>query len=129
VSEKIRAASQRSKIRDLHDLLEVAGRQVNRDLVRPLADIKLWESNKGNLDYAQFAVQIEGGKDYDLRELENLLRKDQRPDLKAMISRVTDGFRFLGQMSDLESKLAQNKARRCKAKIDQLKAAAVKRAG
>src|SRR5271166_4782943 len=112
VSEKIRAASQRSKIRDLHDLSEVAGRQINRDLVRPLAVIKLWESNMGNLDYAQFAAQIEGGKDYDLRDLENLLRKDQRPDLKAMISRVKDGFRFLGQMSDLESKLAQDEARR-----------------
>jgi predicted nucleotidyltransferase component of viral defense system len=129
VSEKIRATSQRSKIRDLHDLSEVAGRQINRDLLRTLAVIKLWESNEGNLDYAQFAAQIEGGKDYDLRELENLLRKDQRPDLKAMISRVKDGFRFLGQMSDLESKLARDKVRRCKAEIEQLKAEAVKRAG
>jgi predicted nucleotidyltransferase component of viral defense system len=33
VSEKIRASSQRAKIRDLHDLSEVAGRQFNRDLV------------------------------------------------------------------------------------------------
>jgi hypothetical protein len=129
VSEKIRAASQRSKIRDLHDLSEAAGRQINRDLVRPLAVIKLWESNRGNLDYAHFAAQIGGGKDYDLRELENLLRKDQRPDLKAMISRVKDGFRFLAQMSGLESKLAQDKARRCKAEIEQLKAETVKRAG
>jgi predicted nucleotidyltransferase component of viral defense system len=129
VSEKIRAASQRSKIRDLHDLSEVAGRQVNRDLIRPLAVIKLWESNKGNLDYTQFAAQIEGGKDYDLRDLENLLRRDQRPDLKAMIARVKDGFRFLGQMSDLETKLAQDNARHCKAEIEQLKAEAVKRAG
>jgi nucleotidyltransferase AbiEii toxin of type IV toxin-antitoxin system len=30
VAEKIRAASQRSKIRDLHDLSEVAGRPLNR---------------------------------------------------------------------------------------------------
>jgi hypothetical protein len=97
--------------------------------VRPLAVIKLWESKKGNLDYAQFAAQIEGGKDYDLRELENLLRKDQRPDLKAMISRVKDGFRFLEQMSDLESMLAHDEARRCKTEVEQLKAEAVKRAG
>ena len=129
VAEKIRAASQRSKIRDLHDLSEVAGRQINRDLLRTLAVIKLWESNEGNLDYAQFAAQIEGGKDYDLRELENLLRKDQRPDLKTMISRVKDGFRFLEQMSDLERMLAHDEARRRKAEIEQLKAEAVKRAG
>jgi len=129
VSEKIRAASQRSKIRDLHDLSEVAGRPINRDLVRPLAVIKLWESKQGNLNYAQFAAQIEGGKDYDLRDLENLLRKDQRPDLKAMIARVKDSFRFLGQLSELESKLARDDARRRKAEIEQLKAETVKRAG
>jgi predicted nucleotidyltransferase component of viral defense system len=46
VSEKVRAASQRSKIRDLHDLSEVAGRAFNRDLLRSLAVIKLWESDK-----------------------------------------------------------------------------------
>ena len=128
VSEKIRAASQRSKIRDLHDLSEIAGRRLNRDLIRPLAVIKLWESKQGNLNYAQLVAQIEGGNDYDLRDLENLLRRDQRPDLKAMIARVKEGFRFLGQMSDLESELAQDQARRSKAEIEQLKAEAVKRA-
>jgi predicted nucleotidyltransferase component of viral defense system len=128
VSEKIRAASQRSKIRDLHDLSEVASRPVTRDLVRPLAVIKLWESKQGNLNYAQFAAQIEGGKDYDLRDLENLLRKDQRPDVSVMIARVKESFRFLGQMSELESKLARDKARRCKAEIEQLKAEVAKRA-
>jgi predicted nucleotidyltransferase component of viral defense system len=129
VSEKIRAASQRSKIRDLHDLSEVAGRQLNRDLLRSLAVIKLWESDGENLDYQQFAAQIEGGKDYDLGDLTNLLRKDQRPDLKDMIRRAQEGFRFLGQMTDLESKLAQDKARRCRSEIEALKAEAMKRAG
>lgn len=52
VSEKVRAASQRSKIRDLHDLSEIPARQFDRDLLRLLAVIKLWESNKENLDYA-----------------------------------------------------------------------------
>jgi hypothetical protein len=67
------------------DLSEVAAKPINRDLVRSLAVIKRWESKQGILNYAQFAAQIEGGK--DLRDLENLLRKDQRPDLKAMITR------------------------------------------
>ena len=31
VAEKIRAASQRSKIRDLHDLYEISGRDLNRE--------------------------------------------------------------------------------------------------
>lgn len=129
LSEKIRAASQRSKIRDLHDLSEVAGKALNRELIRSLAVIKLWESNRDNLDYKKFAAQIEDGKDYDLGELANLLRKDQRPDLKDMTRRVIDGFRFLGQLTDLEQKLTLDKARRCRDEIAALKSDAVKRAG
>ena len=128
VAEKIRAASQRSKIRDLHDLSEVVGRPLNRDLIRALAVIKLWESDRNNLDYGQFTEQIKSGGDYDLRELTNLLRKDQRPDLKDMIGRVVEGFRFLGQMTDLERKLALDNARSCRAEIDALKGEAVTRA-
>jgi predicted nucleotidyltransferase component of viral defense system len=129
LSEKVRAASQRSKIRDLHDLSEAAGRAVDRDLLRSLAVIKLWESDKDNLDYAQFAAQIEGGKDYDLGDLTNLLRKDQRADLKDMIRRAKDGFRFLGQMTDLERKIAQDKARLGHAEIQALRREAVTRSG
>lgn len=44
IAEKIRAASQRSKIRDLHDLSEIAGPALNRELIRSLAVIKLWNS-------------------------------------------------------------------------------------
>jgi predicted nucleotidyltransferase component of viral defense system len=128
VSEKVRAASQRSKIRDLHDLSEMAAKPLDRDLLRSLAVIKLWESNKDNLDYARFAAQIEDGKDYDLGELTNLLRKDQRADLKDMIRRAKEGFRFLGQTTELESTVTQDKARRCVSEIRSLKALAVKRA-
>ena len=129
LSEKIRAASQRSKIRDLHDLSEAAGKALNHHLIRSLAVIKLWESDQGNLDYETFAAQIQNGKDYDLGELANLLRKDQRPELKDMIRRVVEGFRFLGQLTDLERQLVQDKARRCRLEIETLKADAAKRAG
>jgi predicted nucleotidyltransferase component of viral defense system len=129
VSEKVRAASQRSKIRDLHDLSEVAGRAFDRDLLRSLAVIKLWESDKDNLDYAQFAAQLEGGKDYDLGDLTNLLRKDQRADLKDMIRRAKDGFRFLGQMTNLEKKIAHDKARLGHAEIQSLRREVVTRSG
>jgi len=44
VAEKIRAASQRSKLRDLHDLAEVSMRPLNKDLTRSLAVYKLWTS-------------------------------------------------------------------------------------
>lgn len=129
ISEKVRAASQRCKIRDLHDLSEISARQFNRDLLRSLAVVKLWESDKENLDYEQFAAQIENGKDYDLGDLTNLLRKDQRPDLKDMIRRAKEGFRFLGQLTELERRIVQDNSRRLKDEIAALKADAVKRAG
>jgi predicted nucleotidyltransferase component of viral defense system len=129
ISEKVRAAPQRSKIRDLHDLSEIPARQFNRDLLRTLAVIKLWESDKENLDHERFAAQIENGKDYDLNDLTNLLRKDQRPNLKDMIQRAKEGFRFLGQFTELERKIVQDKPRRLKDEIATLKADAIKRAG
>jgi nucleotidyltransferase AbiEii toxin of type IV toxin-antitoxin system len=128
LSEKIRAASQRSKIRDLHDLSQAVNTKFDRELMRSLAVIKLWESDKENLDYNQFAKQVEGGEDYDLNDLKNLLRKDEQPDLKTMISRVKDNYRWLGQMTNLEKKITQDSKRLCKEEIAKLRAEAAKRA-
>jgi predicted nucleotidyltransferase component of viral defense system len=129
MSEKIRAASQRSKIRDLHDLSQAVNMKFDRDLTRSLAVIKLWESDKDNLDYDKFAKQVEGGKDYDLGDLRNLLRKDEQPELKAMIKRVTDNYRWVGQMTDIEKGIAQDRKRTRRDDVAALKADAVKRAG
>jgi predicted nucleotidyltransferase component of viral defense system len=106
VAEKIRAASQRSKIRDLHDLSEIATRPLNRDLIRSLAVLKLWNSGGPGLDYGRFCERINGGGDYDVADLNNLLRKDQKPDLDGIIRRVVDGYRFLGELNVVEKQLA-----------------------
>lgn len=128
IAEKIRAASQRSKIRDLYDLSEIASRAFDRDLVRALAVIKLWESTGDNLDYTRFADRIAEG-DYDIGELTALLRKDQRPDLGEMMDRVIEGFRFLGALSDLERALVQDSKRSRRTDLNALKGEARKRAG
>jgi hypothetical protein len=44
------------------------------------------------LNYARFCDRVQNTKDYELGDLRNLLRKDQEPDLKGMISRVCDRF-------------------------------------
>jgi predicted nucleotidyltransferase component of viral defense system len=120
VAEKIRAAAQRSKIRDLHDLSEIAIRVLDRDTIRSLAVLKLWGSKGPNLDYGQFRERIMGAGDYDANDLATLLRKDQRPNLDQMIQRVVDGFRFLGEMTDLEKNLAGDDARRRRADAETL---------
>ncbi len=128
VAEKIRAASQRSKIRDLYDLSEIGVRAVDHALIRSLAVLKLWDSNGPNLDYDRFRERIKGAGDYDVAELASLLRKDQRPDLKNMTQRVVDGFRFLREMTELERNLAGDGARRRGEDAMALRAAAKERA-
>jgi predicted nucleotidyltransferase component of viral defense system len=120
VAEKIRAASQRSKIRDLHDLSEIAGRKINRDLIRPLAVIKLWNSGGPGLDYGRFSERVKGGGDYDIADLTRLLRKDQKPDIDSMIRRVLDGFRFLADLTEEEKALAQDTAKKHRERADAL---------
>src|SRR5258708_24818802 len=69
VAEKIRAASQRSKLRDLHDLAEVSVRPLNRDLTRSLAVYKLWAFGGPGLDFERFRRLIEDGRNYNLHYL------------------------------------------------------------
>jgi predicted nucleotidyltransferase component of viral defense system len=120
VAEKIRAASQRSKIRDLHDLSEIAGRALNRDLIRSLAVLKLWNSNGPGLDYGRFCERVNGGADYDVAALANLLRKDQKPDLQEMIRRVIDSYRFLSDLTDAEKTLIADARRKNRKAVDAL---------
>ncbi|MFY9923865.1 MAG: nucleotidyl transferase AbiEii/AbiGii toxin family protein [Opitutaceae bacterium] len=123
IAEKIRAASQRSKIRDLYDLSEIAARPLQRDLIRALAVLKLWHSQGPGFDFSRFRGRIESGQDYDLLDLRNLLRRDQSPDLDGMIARVVQNFQFLGQMTEAERSLATDLPRRLQAQAAALRAA------
>jgi predicted nucleotidyltransferase component of viral defense system len=112
IAEKIRAASQRSKIRDLYDLAEISRRPLNQEVIRSLAVLKLWQGGGAGLDFNRFRQRIEAGDEYDVKDLQNLLRKDQKPDLAKMIERVCAEFRFLGQLTEIEQKLAGDSAMR-----------------
>ena len=106
IAEKIRAASQRSKIRDLYDLAEISHRPLRKEIVRSLAVLKLWHSGREGLDFGRFRQRIVSENEYDLKDLQHLLRKDLKPDVPRMIERVCSEFRFLDQLSDLEKSLA-----------------------
>jgi predicted nucleotidyltransferase component of viral defense system len=120
IAEKIRAASQRSKVRDLHDLSEISVRPFRRDLTRSLAVLKLWNHGGPGLDSERIRQRLKDGRDYDLGELRNLLRKDQVPDPDAMTKRVTDGFQFLANLTELEKTLARDGSRRCRKEASEL---------
>ena len=85
-------------------------------------------SDRENLDYGRFRERITGAGDYDIAELASLLRKDQRPDLEDMVQRVVDGFRFPGEMTELEKSLTGDDARRRGTDAEALRAGAAERA-
>jgi predicted nucleotidyltransferase component of viral defense system len=122
IAEKIRAAHQRSKIRDLHDLAQIAERPFDRARVRGLATLKLWASQGAGIDYSRLCSRIDGEGDYDLNDLVNLLRKDQRPALPVLIQRVKAGYRFLADLSVEERALAQDPDRKLQNEADALRA-------
>ncbi len=71
LAEKIRAASQRSKIRDLHDLSESLNLEFDRPRVRGIAVLKLW-NQRDALSYERLAKRIEEATDYDVGDLTDL---------------------------------------------------------
>jgi predicted nucleotidyltransferase component of viral defense system len=103
VAEKIRAASQRSKIRDLHDLAEISARPLNRELIRALAVLKLWHSGGPGLDFARFRQRVEDRRGYDVADLQHLLRRGEQPELVAMIAKVIERYQYLGMLTELEA--------------------------
>ena len=64
--------------------------------------------------------RLEEATDYDVGDLTELLRKDQRADLATLIKRVVEGYRFLGNLTGLETQLANDKAGKAQAQADQL---------
>ena len=125
IAKKIRAASQRSKIRDLHDLSQIGRAVMKQDLIRSLAVLELWGVGGPGLDYARFRDHLQNTKDYELGDLRNLLRKDQEPDLKGMIDGVCDRFRFLEKLTERERVLTADDAKKHSAEAEELIASLV----
>ena len=82
--------------------------------------LKLWNHGGPGLDFERIRQRLKDGRGYDLGELRNLLRKDQVPDPDAMTQRITDGFQFLGNLTELEKTLARDGSRRCRKEASEL---------
>jgi predicted nucleotidyltransferase component of viral defense system len=105
LSEKIRAAYQRNKARDVYDLGIFATKPINRPLVRRLAVLKLWQAGDG-FDPERFLVKIADSKAYDWDDLGQLVRRTQAVDPARIIAECGEGYRFLLDLSDEERQLA-----------------------
>jgi predicted nucleotidyltransferase component of viral defense system len=100
IAEKIRAAFQRVKVRDLYDLHRFATMPFDGELLRRLAVLKLWQA-RDPFDPEALVQKIRGG-DYDWLDIQRLVRASERIKPEEVIATVVARFDFLRQLTELE---------------------------
>lgn len=100
VAEKVRAAFQRAKVRDLYDLHRFASTPFDGELLRRLAVLKLWQV-RDPFEPDMLFERIRGS-DYEWDDLHRLIRTSERLDPKEIIRTVEARFAPLRMPSDLE---------------------------
>ena len=110
VAEKVRAAYQRFSARDVYDLYQFRSRPLNRNLVRTLTVLKLWLAGD-TFDPERFFTGL-GSKRYNWGDLARLVRRDRRPETRAVIAGCLEGYAFLRNLSAKELELAKDPHRR-----------------
>jgi len=100
LAEKVRAAFQRVKVRDLYDLHRFAATPFDGELLRRLAVLKLWQT-RDPFDPVVFFQKLRGG-DYDWADIERLIRASERIEPAQIISTVESRFDVIRQLTELE---------------------------
>ena len=93
LAEKLRAAFQRIRGRDLYDLYLFSGKPFDRDLVKKLVVVKCWNARESFVP-ERFLHKI-STEDYDWADLERLVRKGDLPSKEAVLEKVTHEYAFL----------------------------------
>lgn len=106
IGEKVRAAVQRSRVRDLYDLYQLAHRPFDRALVRRIAVLKCWETLYA-FEPEAFLASLPSGR-YDWSDLGRLIRRDRQPEPDEVIRGVQEGYKFLAKLTADEADLASD---------------------
>lgn len=121
IAEKVRAAFQRAKVRDLYDLHRFATTPFDPELLRRLAVLKLWQV-QDPFDPEAFFARI-ASSDYDWDDLRRLMRATERLDPKEILRVVETRFAPLRNLSELEQALvASARSGRNKRQAERLRA-------
>lgn len=104
LSEKIRAAYQRTKARDLYDLILAGSRPFDRSLVRRLAVIKLWQA-RDPFDPVRLTEVVRHGS-FDWSDLRRLVRRSTPLKESEIIARWFETYSFLDDLTEEEKALA-----------------------
>jgi predicted nucleotidyltransferase component of viral defense system len=100
VAEKVRAAFQRAKVRDLYDLHCFSTTPFDGEVLRRLAVLKLWQV-RDPFDPDAFFARIGGGQ-YDWGDLRRLIRTTDRIEAANILASIESRFGMLRDLSDLE---------------------------
>lgn len=100
MAEKVRAAFQRAKVRDLHDLHRFAATPFDGEVLRRLAVLKLWQV-RDPFDPEAFLERIRGGH-YDWDDLRRLIRATDRVEAAEVLASIESGFGMLRNLTELE---------------------------
>ncbi len=103
IAEKVRAAFQRAKVRDLYDLHRFATTPFDGELLRRLVVLKLWQVRDRFVPDSFFA-KLRGG-DYEWEDIQRLVRSSDRVDPAEIIAVVEDRFAVLRQLTELERQI------------------------
>jgi predicted nucleotidyltransferase component of viral defense system len=103
LAEKVRAAFQRVKVRDVYDLHRFSATPFDGELLRKLAVLKLWQA-RDPFDPGVFFQKLRGGE-YDWADIERLIRASERIEPTQIMSTVESRFDVLRQITDLEQQV------------------------
>ena len=103
IAEKVRAAYQRAKVRDLYDLHCFATTPFDGELLRRMVVLKLWQA-RDPFDPDAFFEKLRGGN-YDWDDLRRLVRSFEVIEPEQIIQSVEKRFAVLLQFTELEQQL------------------------
>ena len=93
LAEKLRAAFQRLRARDLYDLYLFSGRPFDKDIVRQLVVVKCWNVREPFNPDALLSSISEGKYDWD--DLQRLVRRGDLPSEEIVTKKVIGEYAFL----------------------------------
>jgi predicted nucleotidyltransferase component of viral defense system len=99
-AEKVRAAFQRLKVRDLYDLHRLATTPFSGELLRGLVVLKLWQV-RDPFDPDHFFTRIRQGH-YDWEDVQRLIRTSERIEPEEIMRTVETRFAALRDLTDIE---------------------------
>lgn len=113
IAEKVRACYQRATVRDAFDLFLFSKQPFNKELIRKLVVIKMWEVHQ-DFDAKKFLEKVSSGE-FVWYDIERLISRDKKIKPKDITNGISTRFSFLRDMSKNEEELLKD-ARRQKEK-------------